>query len=64
MLISKFSSFQARSLLFRVGCAEDMWSVAQRICGGWLDSSENNAKSVQIQWNLPVGTELGNKYDI
>ena len=34
-----------------VGCAEDMWR---------LDPSENKAKSVQIQLNLPVGTELGN----
>ena len=46
--------------------------VAQRICGrlrrgyvvaGRLDPSENKAKSVQIQLNLPVGTELGNITD-
>ena len=50
MLESKLIQIPAISLLFRVGGRPD-----GRVAGG----IENKANSVQFQFQLPVGTELG-----
>ena len=57
MLVSKFCSFPAISLLARVVVAQDMWWWLRRICGGAgagyvVGEIKNKANSAQLELEL------------
>ena len=57
MLLSKFCSFPAISLLARVVVAQDMWWWLRRICGGGgagyvVGEIKNKANSAQLELEL------------
>jgi hypothetical protein len=61
MLVSKFCSFPAISLLARVVVAQDMWWWLLRICGGAgyvVGEIKNKANSAQLE--LAPGLSLAN----
>ena len=63
MLLSKFCSFPAISLLARVVVAQDMWWWLRRICGGGgagyvVGEIKNKANSAQLELELGLSLAI------